>query len=379
MSAIIGTTVVPAPQVTPAAGGLYDVADVVAANGRETNGVTFETELGFDLNLIADDSITCIATAQKSFEGLDWESGMPFTIYAGVQCNLFLSDDYEARAVARLAAGESRAVEGFLWENIFPERAVDLTPSAGAVSGVIGLGILEEYAGEQYLGKPIIHIGKRGAVSLVHDNLISDDGGTAGKETKTGSDFVNGTGYIGQNGPAVITPDIAVPVATLGAKTNSATGFAPGTYFWKVTAINTLGETVGSNEVTATLILNDHQTISWSPIAGSTGYKVYRGTAAGGENKLIATVGTILNFVDDGIPGTTATVPTTNTTGSSTPAVAADGEVWMYVTGQITIRRGEVDSNTVDAPTTNDRIALAERTIVPTIDVLVGAIRITLE
>lgn len=115
--------------------------------------------------------------------------------------------------------------------------------------------------------------------------------------------------------PTVAGP-LAAPVAALGSKTNSATGFAAGTYFWKVTAINAFGETVGSNEVTATLVLNDHQTISWAAITGATGYKLYRGTAAGAENKLIATVGAVTSVVDDGLPGTTASLPVTNTTGS---------------------------------------------------------------
>lgn len=379
MAAITGTTVVPAPQVTPAKVGLYDVADVVPAEARETNGVTFETELGFDLNLIDDDAITCIATAEKDFDGLDWESGSPFTIYAGVQCNLFLSDDYEARAVARLGAGESRAVESYLWESVFPDRAADLTPSAGAVSGVIGLGILEEYAGEHYLGKPVIHIGKRGAVSLVHDNLISDDGGTAGIETKTGSDFVNGAGYTSiDDGPLVHHAAIAAPVITKGAAQAGGT-FPVGTYFWKVTAINAHGETIGSNEVTATLTLNQEQILNWTAITGATGYNIYRGVAAGAETVLVASVGAVATYTDTGINGTAGSVPTTNTTAFDTNTAAGDGEVWMYITGQITIRRGPVISNTVDAPTTNDRIALAERTIVPTVDVLAAAIRITLE
>lgn len=262
MAAITGTTVVPAPQVAPMADGLYAVADVQTAEGHEINGVTFETELGFDVNLIADDSITCIATAAKTFdEGLEFEDGLPFTIYAGVLCKMFQGDDYEAKAVSRLQAAEQRAVEAYLWTNIFADRAVDLTPAGGAVSPTIGLGLLEEFAGSNYTGKPTVHIGRRGAVSFNHANLISDNGGVAGVETKTGSNFANGAGYTSLEGPST----------------------------------------------------------------------------------------------------------------------AGDGEVWAYITGQVSIRRGEVFSQTVDEVTTNNRTALAERTFVPTVDMIVGAVLIALE
>lgn len=262
MAAITGTTVVPAPQVAPMASGLYAVADVQSASGHEINGVTFETELGFDVNLIADNTITCIGTATKTFdEGLEFEEGLPFTLYSGVLCKMFQGDDFEAKAVSRLQAAEERGVEKYIWENLFADRGVDLTPAGGAVSPTIGLGLLEEFAGTHYAGKPTVHVGRRGAVSFNHANLISDNGGTAGTETKTGSDFANGAGYISLDGPST----------------------------------------------------------------------------------------------------------------------AADGEVWAYITGRVSIRRGDVGSFTVDQPTTNNRIALAERTFVPTVDMIVGAVLIALE
>lgn len=133
--------------------------------------------------------------------------------------------------------------------------------------------------------------------------------------------------------PTAATP-LAAPVATLGTKTNGGSGFAAGTYYWKVTAINDVGETVGSSELTATLALNDHQPISWLAITGATGYKLYRGTATGAENHLIASVGAVTSVIDDGTTGTVASVPTTNTTAhrvydfSVTPDTAEGVGVW---------------------------------------------------
>lgn len=113
---------------------------------------------------------------------------------------------------------------------------------------------------------------------------------------------------------------LAAPVVTLGATATTGGTFAAGSYFWKLTATNANGETIGSNEVTATLALNGTQIINWTAISGATGYKLYRGTSAGGQDKLITTIssGATVTYTDTGAAGTAATVPTSNTTGKGT-------------------------------------------------------------
>lgn len=111
---------------------------------------------------------------------------------------------------------------------------------------------------------------------------------------------------------------LAAPVVTLGATATTGGTFAAGTYFWKVTATDANGETIGSNEVTATLAANGTQVLNWGAITGATGYKVYRGTTAGGQDKLITTLGTVTTYTDTGTAGTAASVPSTNTTGAGT-------------------------------------------------------------
>lgn len=105
---------------------------------------------------------------------------------------------------------------------------------------------------------------------------------------------------------------IAAPVLTLSTTASGGT-FAAGTYYWKITAINSRGETVGSNEISKALTLNQQQTMTWAAISGATGYKVYRGTVAGSENILVATLGAVTTYTDTGIAGTAGTVPTVNT------------------------------------------------------------------
>lgn len=58
----------------------------------------------------------------------------------------------------------------------------------------------------------------------------------------------------------------SAPAVTLGTTASSGGTFAAGTYYWKVTAITSNGETVGSNEVTATLAVNGTQTLNWGAI-----------------------------------------------------------------------------------------------------------------
>lgn len=109
-------------------------------------------------------------------------------------------------------------------------------------------------------------------------------------------------------GTAIAAPTglAAVAVATGGT-------FAAGAYFWKVTALSAVGETTGSNEATATLVLNGSANLSWTATPDATGYKVYRGTVAGAENVLVATLGTVTSYTDTGTGGAGA-VPGANTT-----------------------------------------------------------------
>ncbi|MDP9184816.1 MAG: hypothetical protein M3O29_03990 [Actinomycetota bacterium] len=110
---------------------------------------------------------------------------------------------------------------------------------------------------------------------------------------------------------------IGTPVLTLGTTSTTGGTLAAGTYYWKLTAINASGETVGSNEVTATTTgSTSSQPFTWVAITGATGYKLYRGTVAGAENILVTTLGTVTSYTDTGSAGTAGTVPSVGSTGS---------------------------------------------------------------
>lgn len=142
---------------------------------------------------------------------------------------------------------------------------------------------------------------------------------TGGATNTTGGTFGPGqqfwkltavTGYgetIGSNEITATFP--SAPTLSLGTTATTGGTFTAGAKFWKVTAIVGGGETAGSNEVTATLVANGTQVLNWTSVASATGYKVYRGTTAGGQNILVATLGAVLTYTDTGIAGTAGTVP----------------------------------------------------------------------
>lgn len=100
--------------------------------------------------------------------------------------------------------------------------------------------------------------------------------------------------------------------------TTGGTGLAATTqYFYKVTALNANGESVPSGEqsVTTGAGSTNSNTVNWNSVAGATGYRVYRGTAAGAEN-VYYQVGAVTTKVDTGAaPTGSGTPPAVDTTG----------------------------------------------------------------
>lgn len=91
--------------------------------------------------------------------------------------------------------------------------------------------------------------------------------------------------------------------------------FAAGTFFWTVTALNSYGETTGSQEAFATIAVNGSCGISWNAVTGASTYKVYRSTLTGGETTspaLVTSTGST-SYTDTGSVPTSGAAPTTNT------------------------------------------------------------------
>jgi len=127
-----------------------------------------------------------------------------------------------------------------------------------------------------------------------------------------------GVKYTGRRGSTV-----AAPVLTKGTVLTTGGTFGAATYFWKITAIDASGgESLVSNEITNAIAANGTIAMSWAALTNATGFKVYRGTSTGAENKLVATLGLVTSYVDTGTAGTTATLPAADTTGRAVPRAA---------------------------------------------------------
>lgn len=128
--------------------------------------------------------------------------------------------------------------------------------------------------------------------------------------------FVPGTAFTTETNAAAISNPVATGVTT------STTGgtLAAATYYYVVTAVNSVGETIKSNEVTVTTTgTTSSNTVSWNPVTNATGFKVYRGTGTTLENVYyVVSSGSTLTYFDTNAASVAGTPPTTNTTGGST-------------------------------------------------------------
>lgn len=112
--------------------------------------------------------------------------------------------------------------------------------------------------------------------------------------------------------------------AALSAAGDGGVWAATGMQYYVLTAYNATGETVASVEVSVNVdVVTKRVTLTWSTVAGATGYKLYRATASGtyGASSLRATIngGSTATYVDDGTATGAGTPPTANTTGGAAP------------------------------------------------------------
>jgi hypothetical protein len=113
--------------------------------------------------------------------------------------------------------------------------------------------------------------------------------------------------------------DTMPAVPTLSTASTGGTLAQNTTYYYVVTAVNTYGESAGTevSEKTGNSTSNNTITLSgWTPVTGATGYNVYRGTSAGGETGYISVSGqSTTSFTDTGgaLTAQTPPSPCTNT------------------------------------------------------------------
>ena len=115
------------------------------------------------------------------------------------------------------------------------------------------------------------------------------------------------------------TTGLATPVQAALATVTTGGTLAAATYFYVVSATNSIGETLKSNEQSvATTGATSSNTVSWAAITGATGYRVYRGTAIGAQTVYYA-VGAVTSYVDTNAASTAGTPSGSNTTTLASP------------------------------------------------------------
>ena len=122
-----------------------------------------------------------------------------------------------------------------------------------------------------------------------------------------------------RNMPPSGTAAIAPPTVTATPATTGGT-LAAGTYAYRVSALNGVGETLAATQVTATTTgTTGSVTLTWAPVDGATGYKIYGRTS--GAQLLIATNGNsggnsrpICSYTDTGAVTPSGALPASNTT-----------------------------------------------------------------
>lgn len=176
-----------------AAPGTYTVT-VTGADGYTASVEVTVTEAQATGPFDSDAVFNKIAT-----DGLDLIEGVPVVAYHLFRCRTVASwDDGEARAVRSLDLGASRAVEDGFWDGI-ASGATDVTPAGTATDIVVGLGVLEQYAGSVYGGRPVIHMSREQATRLIARSAVHVVGDHL--ETGLGSLVVAGAGYDPTVGP----------------------------------------------------------------------------------------------------------------------------------------------------------------------------------
>lgn len=136
---------------------------------------------------------------------------------------------------------------------------------------------------------------------------------------------VDAMAYYDINGGTLTTFSALATPGSLVAPTR--TGLSAGSYnaYYKITAVNTIGETIASSEMSVSGGINktrdnwttgtDYLTMSWGAVSGATRYNIYYSDATGTEVYLDSSATT--SYIDTGVatPNPYQEAPTTDSTG----------------------------------------------------------------
>lgn len=156
--------VVDAPDVPALRGHLLDVATIVdEPDPHARSGVRYTTVNCEPAGLAPGQCCEAVVTDdEKQYANPTEVCGEPFTVYKGIGCDI-AGEPYDQLARDALERGEAKAAEDAFYQ-LFLAGAPQLTTEA--VCPALALGLLEQYAGQNYTGRPVIHTTRLGATVL---------------------------------------------------------------------------------------------------------------------------------------------------------------------------------------------------------------------
>lgn len=186
---------VEAPAVSsPATGGLLRHANIITQDAAVAayHGVTYQT-------LPAGRSRTVPASnVEKTFDQGDVTEGVKFGIYRGVETPALMGLPTEDEARELFENWEDYGVESAVQTLLLNPQAVDITPTPGTpvTNAKAAVGLLSQYAAEQYPKLPLLHANRYIAELL--DLEVDESNWTL--HSQQGVPVANGGGY-GKTGP----------------------------------------------------------------------------------------------------------------------------------------------------------------------------------
>lgn len=222
---------VDAPTVTPALGGLLAAATVIDSTdphiGYGVEWFTFACGTAGIAPGMCEVADGVVVDPEKLFEGGSVVQAPPFAVYAGVVCDLF-GRTYDAEVRARLAGGEERVVGRAFYQALFLGLGTGINPvqvgSSAAVTRdniVDVIAALEQYAGENYAGRPVLHMNKETATWAIAEDIVSPslDGTLV---TGQGTPVANSPGY--PDGLIFLTGEVRIWRTSVDVHTVDAVG-----------------------------------------------------------------------------------------------------------------------------------------------------------
>lgn len=182
-------------------GGLMGVANVIDADGSYTyNGVKYESALCGPNRRIPAEGV------DKTFDITGTNASVNFGVYRGIEAPVLTHlGDVGAQVRKAFEGGEGWAVERAIQELVLNPTATDITPTAGTplTNMKRALGLLEQYAQDNYMALPVIH-GNRIATTLIPDPQVDKE--TWVLHTMHGTPVANGGGYYATGPGGVVAP-----------------------------------------------------------------------------------------------------------------------------------------------------------------------------